>query len=242
MSKPVGFLAERRVMWQAFRKDFFHTGSVIPSSRYLGRELAANLRGPRPPARILEIGAGTGPVTAQIIPCLIPGDQLEVVEINGDFIPLLQKRFPQAVLLNHAEGSQQSPVDPSHSSPNLQKSVTLPFTMRLLHAPVQQVPGEGVYQHLISGLPFNNFPIKLVREIWQSIHRLAAPGATFTFFEYVAVREVKMPFTRGDERKRLHLVGRHLAREIRDHETHARKVFLNVPPAVVHHLRLDQQR
>ena len=31
MSKPIGFLAERRLMWQSFRKDFFHTGSVIPS-------------------------------------------------------------------------------------------------------------------------------------------------------------------------------------------------------------------
>jgi phosphatidylethanolamine/phosphatidyl-N-methylethanolamine N-methyltransferase len=231
MSKSVGFLAERRLMWQAFRKDFFHTGSVIPSSRYLGRELAANLRGSRAPARILEIGAGTGPVTAQIIPYLIPGDQLDVVEINGDFIPLLQQRFPQVVKPDGREGE-------APSEPRTMRSESPPYTMRLHHAPVQQVPGEGVYHHLISGLPFNNFPIKLVREIWQSIHRLAAPGATFSFFEYFAIREVKMPFTKGDERKRLHLVGRHLAREIRQHETHARKVFLNVPPAVVHHLRL----
>lgn len=246
MSKSIGFLAERRLMWQAFRKDFFHTGSVIPSSRYLGRELAANLRSSRPSARILEIGAGTGPVTAQIIPYLIPGDQLDVVEINGDFIPLLQKRFPQATV-HHAEGGAPlSPLSPGGrrvegegvQSPALSPS----YSMRLLHAPVQQVLGEGVYHHLISGLPFNNFPIKLVREIWQSIHRLAAPGATFAFFEYVAIREVKMPFTKGDERKRLHLVGRHLAREIRQHETHARKVFLNVPPAVVHHLRFGESR
>ena len=81
MSGKVGFLQERRVMWQAFRKDFFHTGSLMPSSRYLGRELAANLKGDRPPARILEIGGGTGPVTAQIIPFLRHDDQFDVVEM-----------------------------------------------------------------------------------------------------------------------------------------------------------------
>ncbi|MFO0812745.1 MAG: hypothetical protein U0796_05975 [Gemmatales bacterium] len=238
MSKPIGFLAERRLMWQAFRKDFFHTGSVIPSSRYLGRELAASLRGNRRPARILEIGAGTGPVTAQILPYLIEGDHLDVVEINSDFIPVLQKRFSQAISPpNHGGDGRGSGVEAT--LPQAPQQPIQPWTMRLLHAPVQQVPGEGVYQHLISGLPFNNFPIKLVREIWDSIHRLAAPGATFSFFEYVAVRELKMPFTKGSERKRLHLVGRHLAREIKRYQTHARKVFLNVPPAVVHHLQLE---
>jgi len=216
MSDKVGFLQERKAMWQAFRKDFFHTGSLMPSSRFLGRELAANLKGDRPPARILEIGGGTGPVTAQILPCLRNGDQFDVVEINNDFVNLLCKRF-QVI--------KPSPLDGS------------PERFRILHAPVQQLPGQGVYQHIISGLPFNNFPIKLVREIWYNIHRLAAPGATFAFFEYVAVREIKRPFVRGKERQRLGLIDRHFAREIKKHQMHARKVFLNVPPAVVHHLR-----
>src|SRR5262245_39101153 len=88
MSK-IGFLHERRLFWRAFRSDYFHTGSLWPSSRYLGRELAANLRGQRPPGRILEIGAGTGPVTAQIVRHLIPGDHFDIVEINGDLVRVL---------------------------------------------------------------------------------------------------------------------------------------------------------
>lgn len=219
MPKSVGFLRERQVMWKAFRKDFFHTGSLMPSSKALGRELAASLKGSRPPARILEIGAGTGPVTAQILPLLIPGDQLDIVEINQDFVHLLCQRF-------HID----SPA--SLDSP--------PAPVRVLHAPVQELPGEGVYQHLISGLPFNNFPIKLVRSIWDSIHRLSTPGATFAFFEYVAIREMKMPFVQPSEKKRLQLVGRHLQKEIRQFEKRARKVFLNVPPAIVHHLVMQK--
>jgi phospholipid N-methyltransferase len=216
MSK-IGFLQERRLMWQAFRKDFFHTGSVMPSSRYLGRELAACLAGDRPPARILEIGPGTGPVTAQILPFLKPGDQFDAVEINGDFVEMLSKRFPQA---------SKSPLDGP------------PAEFRLLHAPIQDLPGTGVYQHLISGLPFNNFPIALVEDIWISIHRLAAPGATFSFFEYLAVRQIKAPFVAKAEKERLAQIGKHLAEQSRQYETHARKVFMNVPPAVVHHLKL----
>ncbi|MBL8823328.1 MAG: hypothetical protein JNJ77_12120 [Planctomycetia bacterium] len=219
MPKHVGFLRERSVMWKAFRKDFFHTGSLMPSSKALGRELAASLKGQRPPARILEIGAGTGPVTAQILPLLQPGDQLDVVEINQEFVQLLCQRF-----------QVESPA--RLDSP--------PAPLRFLHAPVQDLPGQGIYQHLISGLPFNNFPIRLVRSIWDSIHRLAAPGATFAFFEYVAIREMKMPFVKPTEKKRLQLVGRHLQKEIKQFQTRARKVFLNVPPAIVHHLVLHQ--
>src|SRR3954449_4454937 len=92
MSK-IGFLSERRMFWRAFRSDYFHTGSLWPSSRYLGRELAANLRGDRRPARILEIGAGTGPVTEQIVKHLIPGDCFDVVEINGELVRVLCNRF-----------------------------------------------------------------------------------------------------------------------------------------------------
>lgn len=219
MSK-IGFLQERRLMWQAFRKDFFHTGSVMPSSRFLGRELAASLKGDRPPARILEIGAGTGPITAQILHYLKPGDQFDVVEINADFINMLSKRFPQAV---------KSPLD----SP--------PAPFRLLHAPIQELPGTGVYQHLISGLPFNNFPIALVEEIWKSIHRLAAPGASFSFFEYLAIRQIKTPFVNKSEKERLSQIGKHLEEQGRKHGTHARRVYLNFLPALVHHLKMPGQ-
>jgi phosphatidylethanolamine/phosphatidyl-N-methylethanolamine N-methyltransferase len=212
----LGLIHEWKAMLSAFRKDFFHTGSVMPSSRFLGWELAAPLRSERPPCRILEIGPGTGPVTQQILKCLRPGDQFDAVEINGDFVKVLCRRF-----------QQQAPC-PSESEPK---------EFRILHSPIQTLAGEKCYQHVISGLPFNNFPARLVRDIWKSIHRLTAPGGTFSFFEYVAVREMKMPFVAKEEKRRLALVGRHLCREIKQFQTKAKKVWCNVPPAVVHHLQ-----
>lgn len=219
MTKKVGFLYERRMFWRAFRSDYFHTGSLWPSSRYLGRELADNLRGPRPPGRILEVGAGTGPVTEQIVKHLIPGDRFDVVEINGDLVRVLCERF-------QVDG-------PSRPEGELQP-------IRVLHTPIEDLPGEHVYDHVVSCLPFNNFPVKLVRTIWESIHRLTRPGGTFAFFEYVAVRSMKLPFVARPEKRRLKLVGRHLRRQIRECQFRQKKVWANVPPAVVHHLRLGE--
>jgi phospholipid N-methyltransferase len=206
-------------MLQAFRKDFSHTGSLLPSSKGLSRELAANLRGERIPGRILEIGPGTGPVTEQILKSLQPGDQFDAVEINGDFVRLLCERF-------------SLPGPASVNGP--------PERFRLFHIPIQRVPGAHCYDHLISGLPFNNFSARLTREIWRCIHRLAAPGATFAFFEYVAIRKLKMPFVSREEQKRLALIGRHLSKEIERFQFREKKVWANVPPAVVHHLRLNR--
>jgi len=217
MTKKVGFLYERRVFWRAFRSDYFHTGSLWPSSRFLGRELAASLRQERPAGRILEVGAGTGPVTQQIVRCLRPGDRFDVVEINDALVRVLCERF-------HVDGPSRIDSEPA--------------ALRVLHTPIEELPGEHVYDHVVSCLPFNNFPVKLVRTIWESIHRLTKPGGTFSFFEYVAVRSMKMPFVARPERKRLRLVGRHLGRQVRQCQFRCRKVWANVPPAVVHHLRL----
>src|SRR5207237_9798374 len=117
-----------------------------------GKALASELRKPRSPANILEVGPGTGSVTAQILRRMQPGDRLDLVEVNRHFIDLLQHRF------NHDRkfGWFRDQVD-------------------LIHAPVQSLPGEGTYDYIISGLPLNNFPVAQVREIFQVYNRLLKP-------------------------------------------------------------------
>src|SRR5260370_24268622 len=44
------------------RRHFGNTGSFLPSSRFLARALVSELRKPRGPFRILEVGPGTGSV------------------------------------------------------------------------------------------------------------------------------------------------------------------------------------
>src|SRR5579872_390916 len=42
------------------RNNFRTTGAILPSSRFLARALVKHLESPRPAARILEVGPGSG--------------------------------------------------------------------------------------------------------------------------------------------------------------------------------------
>src|SRR5260370_41365615 len=75
------------------RRQFQSTGAILPSSRFLARALASEIAKPHAPTRILEVGPGTGSVTRQILRRMTPGDQLDAVEINAEFVACLQKRL-----------------------------------------------------------------------------------------------------------------------------------------------------
>jgi len=195
------------------RRHFRDTGSVLPSSRFLARALAAELRLPRPAGRILEVGPGTGSVTAQILRHLQPGDLLDVVEINAHFVNLLRRRVDRDKLF-FARRDQ----------------------LQVIQGAVESLPGEGVYDYIISGLPLNNFPVAQVREIFRVYNRLLKPGGTLSYFEYVFIRQLKTPFVNQSERRRLFSVGRVVSRYIRAHQIRRQRVFMNVPPATVRHL------
>src|ERR1043166_4901462 len=116
------YWTECRQFYRQFRDQYHTTGSILPSSRGLARALTRPLRQLRTPRRILEVGPGTGAVTAEIVRHLRPEDRFDIVEINGDFVAFLQRRFQEEP--DFARRREQS---------------------RIIHAPLQEVPGEHVY-------------------------------------------------------------------------------------------------
>lgn len=210
----MNFLAESRAFYRQFRTQYFTTGSVLPSSRFLGRALARHVKASASPRKILEIGPGTGAVTKVLTQTIAPGDQLDIVEINGDFVEVINRRFAE---------------DPAF--------VRVKDQCRVLHRPLQEVPGEGIYDFLISGLPLNNFPLSLVEEIFASYRRLLKPGGVLSYFEYAAIRGIKSKLVGSAERKRLADLDVYLKQKLRDHQFAADFVFRNVPPAMARHLR-----
>jgi phosphatidylethanolamine/phosphatidyl-N-methylethanolamine N-methyltransferase len=68
-------------------------GAVQPSGRALARAMASyvdsNIDGP-----VIEIGPGTGPVTAALLSKGIPAKRLVLVEFSVEFCALLKGRFP----------------------------------------------------------------------------------------------------------------------------------------------------
>jgi phospholipid N-methyltransferase len=154
-------------------------------------------------------------VTREIARLLLPGDRLDAVEINGRFVELLERRVANERAYLHCRNQ-----------------------VRIVHAAVEDVPGEGVYDFIVSGLPLNNFPPEMVRSVLQAYDRLLRPGGTLTYYEYVFIRQLKTPFANRMERRRLYRVGRVVGEFIRAHQVRRERVFMNVPPAIVRHLRL----
>jgi phosphatidylethanolamine/phosphatidyl-N-methylethanolamine N-methyltransferase len=206
--------AECKQFYRQFREQYHTTGSILPSSRALARAMTRPMRTAKPPRRILEVGAGTGAVTAEIVRQLRRGDQFDIVEINADFVAYLGQRFSE---------------EPDFRRRRAQS--------RIMHCPLQEVPGEHGYDFMISGLPLNNFSLDLVEDIYRSYERLLKPDGTLTCFEYVWIRAMKMPFVSASEQTRLVKLTQYLQAKIRRYQIGEEIVFLNVPPAVARHLR-----
>lgn len=67
--------------------------SLFPSSQALARRIAAQVD-PSKPGPVLELGPGTGAVTAALLERGVDPHRLLLVECDGDFVRLLRKRFP----------------------------------------------------------------------------------------------------------------------------------------------------
>jgi phospholipid N-methyltransferase len=211
----MSFFSECGTFWRESRRHFRTTGALLPSSRFLARALTSPLAAFRPPCRILEVGPGTGSVTRVVLRHLSPGDQLDCVELNEHFVERLR------LCLRHDR-----------------RFIALSHQVRVIHSPVEELPGEAQYDYIISGLPLNNFPVSLVRDIFKAYSRLLKPGGVLSYFEYVLIRQLKTPFVNRRERRRLYRVGRLVSRYIRSYQVQRQQVLMNVPPAIVRHLHL----
>jgi phospholipid N-methyltransferase len=206
--------ADYRVFLGEFVRSFHSTGAVLPSGRSLGRALARHVRQGRGPRRILEVGPGTGAVTRWIIDGLDADDTLDLVELNESFVRRLKERLATDPLFRAAADRTT-----------------------ILHRPIEEVDGDGAYDVIVSGLPFNNFDADNVAQILGVMMRLLRPGGTMSFFEYVGVRPLRSLVSRRGERARLRGVGQAIAEARRGRVIGRNLVVPNVPPAWVHHLR-----
>jgi phosphatidylethanolamine/phosphatidyl-N-methylethanolamine N-methyltransferase len=133
-----------------------HVGAVMPSGRLLARTMAhyvdANSSGP-----VVELGPGTGAITAALIERGVDQKRLVLVEYNPGFCALLRDRYPHAKVV---QGDA--------------------YTLRDSLRNVLGSPASAV----VSGLPLVTKPmqtrLKLIRDAFQAL----APGAPFVQFTY----------------------------------------------------------
>jgi phosphatidylethanolamine/phosphatidyl-N-methylethanolamine N-methyltransferase len=77
----------------AWFKNPLKTGAVAPSSKALAR-LMASYVDPHDSAPVIELGPGTGPVTAALLHRGVRPERLFLIEYSSDFVTLLRRRFP----------------------------------------------------------------------------------------------------------------------------------------------------
>ncbi len=182
-------------------------GAVWPSSKGLSRAMVepvfAEAHKTREPLRVLEVGAGVGPVTEELVARLLPGDRLDVVELNPEFCVVLRDRFATA------------PVVPAVH----QVSIT------------EFNPGVR-YHHIVSGLPLANFPAKLVEAVYRRIFELLEPSGSFVMFEHVFGREILNTFAAGEARDRIARL-LEIEAQLEPLVVSSKTVPINMPPARV---------
>jgi phosphatidylethanolamine/phosphatidyl-N-methylethanolamine N-methyltransferase len=211
-------LADYRVFWRQFRQAYHTTGAALPSGRALAAALSHYVRANDPgeaniPRRILEVGPGTGAVTAQIVRDMRSDDRVVLVERNAEFVGRLRERLAADRAFANA-GDRIS----------------------IVHASVEELPDEP-YDLIISGLPLNNFTAAVVEGILQKLRGLLATAGTLSFFEYVAIRRFKSAISGQADRQRVREIAEVLNAALMQHEIRRDCVWANVPPAWVHHVR-----
>ncbi|WP_245396693.1 class I SAM-dependent methyltransferase [Jiella sonneratiae] len=144
------------------------TGAVSPSSRALGRAMAAYVPDPAtftPESKVLELGPGTGVVTQMLIARGVPERSLVLVEYSREFARLLRVRFPHATII------QGDAYDIARSMPSW--------------------VGAAKLEAVVSSLPLFTRPDEM-REavVAHSLERMQ-PGAPFIQFSYALTQPVK---------------------------------------------------
>jgi phosphatidylethanolamine/phosphatidyl-N-methylethanolamine N-methyltransferase len=195
--------------------NFHYTGSICATSKWAADRLSLPLNDRKAPAQILELGAGTGAVTFEILKKLVPGDKLTICEINESFM----KRLKDSLEKDENYHKHKDQID-------------------FFLGPIQEMPVKCSYDILITSLPFLNFEPKTVAEIFTKLESLSSKEAVMTYYEYIGLRELGKRFSSKDRRYRL----KHVEAFFKEREPFTRidkePVWLNILPIHIHTVRV----
>src|SRR5215468_4376526 len=135
------------------------TGAVMPSGKPLARAMAGFVD-PDLDGHVIELGPGTGAVTAALVEQGIEPERLVLVEFNPSFCQLLRARYPEATVV---QGDA--------------------YAIRRLAGSLIRRPAAAV----VSSLPLFTKPMKFRLRLVNDAFDLMHPGAPFIQFTYAVV-------------------------------------------------------
>ena len=97
------------VFLKGFLKNWREVGSPIPSSRHVARRIC-KLMDFQQARTVVEIGAGTGVITQEILSSLRPDARLIVFEVNNDFCERLRRIGDPRLIVHNVSALQMQTV------------------------------------------------------------------------------------------------------------------------------------
>jgi phospholipid N-methyltransferase len=140
--------------WLMLRKFVSHgtaIASFSPSSRFLARKMVRGIDWVKAKC-VVELGAGTGPITKELVKAAGPSTKLVIVERDPDFCRLLREKFPGHEIV---EGDACK-LDQILAERGIKKA-----------------------DHVISGLPLPSFPSDLRDSIIRMSAKVLGPDGEF---------------------------------------------------------------
>ena len=202
------FFTESGCFLWAFVASPKSVGAIMPSSSVLAQSITRYIIATNGSINILEVGAGTGCITEEIVKKMRSGDYLDVIEIDQDFCEILKDKFKKY------------------------KNVKIHFVSILDWNPTYS------YDYIISGLPFNAFEAGFVQAIFDKYNLLIKSGGILSYFEYIGICKIKEFFLIGEEKRNYSKTISTTKNFRKAFEFKTDIILLNVPPAYVHHLKM----
>ncbi len=142
------------LMMKAFLKQGRKIASVAPSSRFMARTIVNGINWDTTRC-IVELGAGTGPITAETVKHVKSHTKVIVIELDPVLCGRLRARFAGSPNIDVVQGDATR------------------FDELLAARGIDKV------DHVISGLPLPSFPEELRNAVLDASSRTLAKGGTF---------------------------------------------------------------
>ena len=150
-------MLKARTIFRQFLKSPNKVGAVAPSSRYLANAMLDELAWDTL-TNVVEYGPGTGAISRHLLKRIEPHQRLFAVELNDQFIPVLQQKLPELEVFNESVSDIRAICDR------------------------EQV---DVVDAIVSGLPWTAFPEPLQEELMNATLSVLADRGQFVTFAYV---------------------------------------------------------
>ena len=196
-------------------REFHYTGAVCPTSRWAAKAMTYPLREINAQSRkILELGPGTGSVTVKILADMNDRDELTICEINPRLMNTLKRILRENEnFIRHKD------------------------RVRFFCCPAQNLPEDRKYDVVVCALPFLNFDVHTVRQIFTKLSSLSTENTLMTNYEYIGLRQLGKFVSKKERRRRIYRIDRFF-KKFAPNLVSTRKVWLNVLPIHIYTRKL----